>query len=82
LVVAPCNVVVGHQHYTGLCLHPGDQGIMDIWNQYPTTTLHSMTTQKTLTWILTSLKTTNLAFSEMARRKRVSANSIISNRVC
>jgi len=47
-VVTSCSVVVEYQHFRGpccLCL----QGKVKCW--YPATTPHSITTQKTLTWM-------------------------------
>jgi len=53
-VVTPCSVVVRYQRFRGprcLYLHP----------EGPTTTLHGVTTQKTSTWIITTVKASNLA---------------------
>jgi len=54
-VVTACSVVVGYQHFRGLCslhLHPEDRGIT--W--YPIGTLQGVTTQRT--W--SSIPVTNL----------------------
>jgi hypothetical protein len=55
-IVTLCNDVVGYQQFGRLhCLHL--QG--EHW--YPTASLHSVTTQKTVTWSFITMKTSNLA---------------------
>jgi len=60
-VVMPHNAAVGHQCFGGPCCYPEDGGSKILWRWYPTTTPHSVTIQKPLTWIFTTVKTSNLA---------------------
>jgi len=48
-VVMQCSAVVGYQCFTGPCWRWKQPGSLKHW--YSTTALHSVTTQKTLTWI-------------------------------
>jgi hypothetical protein len=62
-VVEPCSVVVGHQCFRGLhYLHLWQH--IPLKYQYPTTTLHGATTQKTKTSIFNAMKTSDLIILE------------------
>jgi hypothetical protein len=52
-VVTPCSVVAGYQRIGG----PSGLLKMD-----PTTTLHSLRSQKTSTWNITAVKSSKLAY--------------------
>jgi len=48
-----------------LWLHPEDRGSMDLWKHwFATTSLYSVTTQNTWTWIFTAVKISDFAQSE------------------
>jgi len=54
-----CSVEVGYHHFGGLCCLHLEQGLPKYW--FPITVLHSITTQKTSTWIFTAVKSSYLA---------------------
>jgi len=59
-----CSVVVVYQCFRDPCCLHLPCGILERW--YPTATVHSVTTQKTLTWSVTAMKASKLIFDNNA----------------
>jgi hypothetical protein len=57
-VVTSCSDVVGHQHFSLPCRLHLQHGSLKCW--YPTASLQSVTTQNTMTWTFSVVKTWSL----------------------